>query len=149
MEQTENYQLSQWDGEDRILREDFNADNAKVDAALKAEAEARAALAAQVARLGNCQIWTGSYKGTGTCGIDHPTSFTFPKKPVLALISTGEEPRWLFPWSGSFITPQYNTLKWNGSTASWYVNLNNPEPQYQLNYLNNVYRVIAFFESDK
>ena len=34
MRQTTNYQLSQWDASDRILREDFNADNAKLDAAL-------------------------------------------------------------------------------------------------------------------
>ena len=50
MNQTNNYQLCQWDGEDRILRTDFNADNAKIDAAIAdnaaaiaAEAEARAA----------------------------------------------------------------------------------------------------------
>lgn len=39
MRQTANYQLSQWDAEDRILREDFNSDNQKIDetmAALKA-----------------------------------------------------------------------------------------------------------------
>ena len=39
MRQTANYQLSQWDAEDRILREDFNRDNQKIDetmAALKA-----------------------------------------------------------------------------------------------------------------
>ena len=39
MRQTANYQLSQWDAEDRILREDFNSDNKKIDetmAALKA-----------------------------------------------------------------------------------------------------------------
>lgn len=35
MKQTENYQLNQWDGADRILRTDFNADNAKVDSALQ------------------------------------------------------------------------------------------------------------------
>ena len=34
MNQTTNYQLSQWDASDRILREDFNADNAKLDAVL-------------------------------------------------------------------------------------------------------------------
>ena len=34
MRQTTNYQLSQWDASDRILREDFNADNAKLDAAV-------------------------------------------------------------------------------------------------------------------
>lgn len=34
MQQTEQYKLNQWDPEDRILREDFNADNLKIDAAL-------------------------------------------------------------------------------------------------------------------
>ena len=34
MKQTSNYQLNQWDAQDRILREDFNADNEKLDAAL-------------------------------------------------------------------------------------------------------------------
>ena len=34
MEQTSNYQLNQWDKTDRIQMEDFNADNAKIDAAL-------------------------------------------------------------------------------------------------------------------
>ena len=34
MKQTSNYQLNQWDAQDRILREDFNDDNEKIDAAL-------------------------------------------------------------------------------------------------------------------
>ena len=34
MEQTEQFQLSQWAAEDRILREDFNSDHAKVEAAI-------------------------------------------------------------------------------------------------------------------
>ncbi len=34
MRQTANYQLSQWDESDRILREDFNSDNEKIDAAI-------------------------------------------------------------------------------------------------------------------
>lgn len=43
LQQTSNYQLSQWDAEDRILREDFNGDNSKLDEALKSQAEALAA----------------------------------------------------------------------------------------------------------
>ena len=39
MNQTANYQLNQWEKPDRILMEDFNADNAKIDAALKAAAD--------------------------------------------------------------------------------------------------------------
>ena len=34
MQQTTHYQLNQWEPEDRILRTDFNSDNARVDAAL-------------------------------------------------------------------------------------------------------------------
>lgn len=39
MNQTENYNLSQWAKTDRILMEDFNADNAKIDAALGGKLE--------------------------------------------------------------------------------------------------------------
>ena len=34
MQQTDQYELNQWDPTDRILREDFNADNLKIAAAL-------------------------------------------------------------------------------------------------------------------
>ena len=73
--QTPNYQLSQWERDDKIQMEDFNTDNAKIDAALKAEAAARAA------RTGNCQIYTTSYVGTGKWGTGGPNSVTFPTGP--------------------------------------------------------------------
>ena len=41
MKKTGNYQLNLWEKSDRIQMEDFNADNAKLDAALGAEASAR------------------------------------------------------------------------------------------------------------
>ena len=37
--QTTNYQLNQWEPTDQVLRTDFNADNAKTDAALKTLAD--------------------------------------------------------------------------------------------------------------
>ena len=43
---TTNYALNQWEGTDKVLRTEFNADNAKIDAALKANADAIAAEAA-------------------------------------------------------------------------------------------------------
>lgn len=43
MNQTEHYKLSQWEKTDRILMEDFNRDNANIDAALKAGTDALAA----------------------------------------------------------------------------------------------------------
>ena len=36
MQHTTNYNLNQWEAGDRVTRADFNADNAKIDAALKA-----------------------------------------------------------------------------------------------------------------
>ena len=59
MNYTENYQLNQWDAGDRVLREDFNADNAKIDAALKAANDTAA---------GKCRIVTGTYQGDQTDG---------------------------------------------------------------------------------
>ena len=34
MNYTQNYQLNQWEASDRVLREDFNSDNRKIDAAI-------------------------------------------------------------------------------------------------------------------
>lgn len=48
MEKTPRYQLSQWEKTDRILMEDFNADNANLEAAL-------ASLAADTARLSSAK----------------------------------------------------------------------------------------------
>ena len=64
--QTTNYQLNQWEPTDQVLRTDFNADNAKIEAAL-------VALSAASAGYGNCQIETGSYVGAG----DTSNSLTF------------------------------------------------------------------------
>ena len=36
MNHTTNYNLNQWEAGDRVTRDDFNADNAKIDAAIKA-----------------------------------------------------------------------------------------------------------------
>ena len=50
MTKTTNYQLNQWAKPDRVMMDDFNADNATLDAALKANADAIAAeTAARVA----------------------------------------------------------------------------------------------------
>ena len=51
--QTANYQLNQWEAEDKVFRTEFNEDNQKIDAAL-------GALAKAVPR-----IVTGTYTGDG------------------------------------------------------------------------------------
>ena len=58
---TANYQLHQWEPADFFLRTDFNADNAKLDAALAG----KAGLADLAEKLGAV---TGSYTGDGSAG---------------------------------------------------------------------------------
>ena len=108
MQHTQNYQLSLWAKDDRIMMEDFNADNEKIDAALKANADAvsalevgkvdtatfadlQAAVSALAANLGvhghNCRIAWGSYTGTGTTGAASPNTLQFDFYPVLVLVA--------------------------------------------------------------
>ena len=110
---TENYALCQWEPTDQVQRTDFNADNAKIDAALdtlaglvaeKAEASAVSALSAALnseisqrqaadsslqsalALKGNCQFYTTSYVGQGRFGPSERSSLSFDHKPYLILI---------------------------------------------------------------
>lgn len=115
---TTNYQLNQWSAADQVLRTEFNADNSKVDAALKTNADAIAAeTAARTAalgqkadqsalsslvqtvsghtaaltQLGNCQLYHTTYVGTGTADFAAPSSLTFPHKPYVLFVGGGSE----------------------------------------------------------
>ena len=57
---TPNYGLNQWERTDKVIMEDFNADNAKLDAALKALAERTEAVSRSIP-----PIAFGSYVGDG------------------------------------------------------------------------------------
>lgn len=109
---TENYGLSQWERSDQVLMEDFNADNVKIDEALKEAADGQTELAARVeekaaqsalaaetnartsavntinatlAKKGNCEIWTTSYTGSGKANTT-ANKVTFPNLPALVVI---------------------------------------------------------------
>ena len=93
MNKTANFQLTQWEKTDRIMMEDFNRDNAAIDAALKSNAEAVAAetaardeekkaLQALIGQRGNCFVEFGSYTGTG----NQLRTMTFSHKPILVII---------------------------------------------------------------
>lgn len=133
MKQTPQYQLCQWENMDRILMEDFNRDNAKLDAALaevSASAAASAATLAQhtaaIAKLGNCQIYTTSYTGDGTYGAASPKSMTFPHLPVLVLVFGPNNIRFFaHPDSGMAMSLSASsayecTCSRSGNTVSWY-----------------------------
>ena len=79
---TEHYQLSLWEADDQVQRADFNSDNQKIDAALKAQADAlqaeQAAREAAVLSINRAmvKIETGCYVGDGAESRVIPPSFT-------------------------------------------------------------------------
>lgn len=159
-QQTGNYQLSQWAGADRILLADFNSDNAKIDTAMKAladavEAETTARRAADEA-MGNCSITVSSYTGTGTSGSSNPTIINFTRKPI-AFIIRGEETlivattldtttTFAISESSGYISFPTVYLSWDGTQAKLYCNSGNFPSRFQANMENKTYHVIAFYQ---
>lgn len=139
MEQTANYGLRQWAKTDRIQMEDFNSDNAKIDAALKASADA---IAAVTAAAGNCKVWTTGYTGNGTSGNSNPRSVTFPSQPAVVLVMepVGGHTMCLFNGTTRYdYNNTYVTVSWSGNTVKWYASSANE--QFNVNGYN--YRVVA------
>ena len=66
MTKTTNYQLNQWAKSDRLMMDDFNADNQKIDAALAAVP----------------RIAIGSYVGTGSAAQDTNVNVGFAPRAV-------------------------------------------------------------------
>ena len=157
MTKTTNYQLNQWAKSDRVMMDDFNADNTKIDAALKANADAAAAASAAVALCGNCKIETSTYTGTGTCGSANPVTLTFPKKPTLVVVfghnslllisdKCGSKGFGLgFNSYGTIWRGEDLAVAWTGSTLKYYCDYD----ATQANVNGKVYQVIAFYAQDK
>ena len=88
MTKTTNYQLNQWAKSDRLMMDDFNADNAKIDAA-----------------LGALQIVTGIYTGSGNdanCRVD--VALWFRPKAVLVMAN-----KFQFSGNGAFFALAVDT----------------------------------------
>ena len=132
--QTEHYGLNQWEARDQVLREEFNADNLKLDAAL--------------AGKGNCRIALGSYVGTGTCGQSNPTTLEFDAPPLMVFV-VGDRSFFAIqgnPTADVSYASTGNTLSliWSGNSLSWYVYAE-PNAYAQLNIVGNTYYYIALF----
>ena len=111
---TPNYQLCQWEAEDPVRKADFNTDNARIDAAIKAvdsrvtglsgsKASTSAlnslkstvdSLSATVAghtgalsKKGNCVLYSTTYVGNGKSGAANKRTLTFPHKPAAVLVT--------------------------------------------------------------
>ena len=139
--QTPNYALNQWERDDRVLMDDFNADNAKIDAALKLQADL-------LAEKGNCTIGVFTYQGTGTYGMSTPTRITFPKMPAAyivvgsaLLVGGGGSTRASLSYSfGGYGHTYAQDVSWSGNTLSLF----SSDADRQMNAKEN-YTVIAFY----
>ena len=149
MNKTANFQLTQWEKTDRIMMEDFNRDNAAIDAALKANADKAAALQTALASCGNCRITISSYTGTGTLGEAHPTSLTFAEPPLLVFILGPESGfmargRAMNAFQVSSNSALATTWSTDQKTVSWYTPY---DAKYQLNTKDAVYQVLCFYQA--
>lgn len=145
---TPNYQLHQWEPEDKFLRTDFNQDLSKIDTALDGLADKSAALEAAVALCGNCELWTGSYMGNGTYGENSPNRLTLPAVPVLLFLVGPSTMQMMTPSNGGCAGIDSSNCgacisSWAGSTVTWY---SNGGPSWQMNNKKTTYLAIAFYE---
>ena len=160
MEHTPNYRLSQWNMADRIQMQDFNADNQKIDAALKAKANTRAAavqtLTNKVAKCGNCRMEVFTYTDTGAAGVDNPTRITFSARPTVFFVmddraflsgqgSAAKGNRIVYNPGSSSTSMGATDLTWSGNTMSLYTTNN---ANSQLNTKDTLYCVLALYKMD-
>lgn len=64
---TQHYHLNQWEAEDKVLRAEFNQDNAKLDSAHGPGGQERAELRSAIPK-----IVTGTYQGNGAASQTSP-----------------------------------------------------------------------------
>ena len=150
--QTTNYGLSQWVKSDQVKMEDFNADNAKIDAAIKAEADTRAAetaaLNAALNKKGNCRVVTMNYIGDGLFGRKNPKTLTFDSKPM-ALFIYGFNSSMIYMlrgWSTAILNEGNSIyVSWGDDSVSWSSDTNAIR---HLNQEGASYCVVAFLAVD-
>ena len=108
MNHTTNYNLNQWEADDRITREDFNADNAAIDAALKTIADSAE---------GGTEIAFGTYVGDGT--LNRKISLSFTPRVVLVMRNDGLTRANLNTYGGLALTgaPSSSYYNENGGNA--------------------------------
>lgn len=150
MNQTPNYALNQWEPGDQVLRADFNADNAKLDAALVSHA-------ALLAGKGNCRVETSSYIGrTSQDRLGLSRTFTFSKRPALVLIFgasclfliSGISDSGLFIGGYDAVHNEIHiasqTVTWNGNSAT----ISNSARQICMDKADAQYQVVAWIPED-
>ena len=138
LNQTQNYQLSQWESTDRILMSDFNSDNAKLDAALSTLAQTR-----------NCRVYQTTYSGDG----QKSRTYTFPSRPMLvnfmgynhwACAVQGTSTAGGRFWGGD--GSQKMSASWSGNSVT--ITCPNTDTSYMCNMSGHTYSLVALLEVD-
>lgn len=168
---TEHYHLSQWVQSDAVLMDDFNADNARIDAAVKAvdqrvdglsqavegkaaqsalssEVSSRIAavssLNAAVSRRGNCQITVTPYTGDGAT----TRTFSFPAVPKLIIITGPQAVAFLAGNRGvSIAQDSYGSSGPSSFGLNWsgtQLTISFSTAEKMMNANNGAYQMIAF-----
>lgn len=162
---TANYELNQWEKSDHVLMDDFNTDNAKIDAAIKTLEDNKASVSelntlrqtvnslsgsvsghtSSISKLGNCQIeyFTANLVASANTSV----VIRFSKEPDLFLMLSGT----LFVGSchlnylrhyhdpSVYMSTETVNVTWNGSSCML--------PQGRS--FNGSYHVIAFYRKDQ
>ena len=120
---TAHFGLNQWAATDPVLREDFNADNQKIEAAMG----------------GMAKIAMGNYVGTGVYGTGNENTLTFDFKPKLLVIQSESSSQFLqygyswnwclaiqgtqkmYTYSSSSDSRDFKscTFSWDENTVTW------------------------------
>lgn len=148
MEHTKHYHLSQWSMEDRIQMQDFNADNAKIDAALKAHDHVLSLHTNALTKCGNCQLYYFTYTGDGK---EAPFTITFPKLPLAVFISSdaGNGFTALRGSSRCSFTHGSGVYGYHPTWSESGLTLEREQEAHQMNYLGRVYTVVALLAMDE
>ena len=136
MTYTQNYQLPQWVKSDRIMMDDFNDTNSKIDAALHGLRTDVDSHAETLTEKGNCQIVFGTYTGTGSYGAASPNTLTFSHKPVFLVVQRQGNPlndtsRTIMVRDSSYYFPyesnqnNRSAVTWGNTSVSWYSEFGN------------------------
>ena len=154
---TQHFALNRWDLNDQIIMDDFNDDNAKIDAALHDNAATLSALQTTLNTHGKLTRFAyGSYVGTGESGQNHPNSLTFDFYPMFIIIMSraaqGRDQSPCFMMRGETVGNSTETaasinLSWTDSGVSWYDVDSFSEPENQNNTEGVTYHYLAFGEA--
>ena len=157
---TTNYQLNQWEPTDQVQRTDFNADNAKIDAALKSQADSVSGLSGEIDGLaqsiaantsalngkGNCQLYHTTYSGSGV----KSRSVTLPGSPLFVMVIGSNNCLWGIrgaPYGMSLHglgNGNYISFSWSSQSVSWTLETNSPE--YACNKSGTTYYLLALLQ---